>query len=420
MRKHKVLVVSDAAYLDKCRMGTTGFGIVAGKVIEGLLDAGYVVSHFARGLKQDPKNPPSFMVYAPTAMDPNGHTYLGEVCTNEAPDVIFMIGDPGSIKDWRRNIEVRRVPNIVYTPTEGGPLLDPWASTLYEIIEKGGVVTTYTEFSAQVIKDALLRIDANYLYLQGKHTAIEILPHGIDHAPFEQYPGMSQTKMGLRYQIREQLGWKDKFVVLNVARNAGRKMLPRLMQAAKIAKQKIPNLLLYLHTVAFENYVLGGHNLKELAVAYGMEDYVMFHSEMRDGTRGITYEGLGQGQGHIGLIDLYNAADVFVSTSGAEGWNLPQCEAAACGLASIVPEHAGGWEVSKSFAMGVPVNVFNTEPSGLEFALVDPRLVADAIYMFSQYPTLQRTLSKKGLAAAASWKWAPTVNRFVELVGEIV
>lgn len=401
MSRKKVLVVSDAAY----PMGTTAFGLISGKVIEELQRQDFQVLHMARSMRQLPKQEPNYRVFMTPSSDPNGYaSYLGQVCEAERPDVIFYSADPGSIKDWRRSIEARRVPNVAFAPTEAGPMLEPWSSAMWELDHMGGAIATYTKHSRQVMLDA---------FQMPTKRPIEVLGLGTDHAPFRVY---SESE---REAVREIMGWTDRFVVINVARNAGRKMLPRLMKAAKLAQEKIPNLLLYLHTVAFENYFLGGHNLKELATHWEMQDYTMFHSEMRDGAKGISYEGIGQGKSDIGLIDLYNAADLFVSTSGGEGWNVPQCEAAACGLPCLVPNYGSGWEVAEPFAVGLPISQFDTQPNGNEFGLVDPWTVSDFIFSLQRNPAYREYLGVRGLEAAEKMKWEPTVKRLVEIIGEV-
>lgn len=402
--KKRVLVIGDAAY----PLSTTGFGVVMGMVVQKFREAQWDVVHFARGLTREPQADTGFRVYLPSAMDPNGYTYVDQICEWEQPDLIFICADPGSIGEFRRNVQVRRVKNLVYSPVEGAPLLPPWSDMLREIVLSGGRVTTYTEFGRQTIEAGFAKDDP-------PHT-IEVLPHGVDHAPFERYEGQM-----LRKKIREFLGWQDKFVVINVARNAGRKNLPKWMEAVKIASGLIPNLTAYLHTVPFENYFLGGHNLLELRKYYGLDDNTLsFHRELKEGTHGIPYEGVGQGRQELGMIDLYNAADLFLSTSGGEGWNLPLSEAAACGVPCVTPMYAGGWEASRSFAYGLHVENFETHPTGLRFASLHAEDVANVMSMLYANAELREKMGEAGIAATRNMKWEPTVSRLVSLACEMV
>lgn len=56
------------------------------------------------------------------------------------------------------------------------------------------------------------------------------------------------------------------------------------------------------------------------------------------------------------LSKVYSAADCYVSASRGEGWNLPVCEAAACGLPVICPDNTSHPEV-----VGKDAFVFATE-----------------------------------------------------------
>jgi glycosyltransferase involved in cell wall biosynthesis len=46
-----------------------------------------------------------------------------------------------------------------------------------------------------------------------------------------------------------------------------------------------------------------------------------------------------------GLADIYRSCDAYVSASLGEGWNLPLCEAAACGLPVIAGRHSAHAEL---------------------------------------------------------------------------
>lgn len=396
-KKPRVLCIGDAAY----PLSTTGFAIVMGKVIDGFMQAGWDVVHFGRGMRERKEEEPLFRIYMPPAMDANGYHYVDQVVEWEQPDLIFINADPGSIGEWRRNVEVRRIKNLVYVPTEGSPLLAPWSDMLQEILWQDGRLTTYTNFSKDVIREGLK---------EEPKFEIEVLGHGIDHAPFRKYDAEA------RRELRKKLGWTDKFVVMNVARNAARKNFPKLFEAVKLARQKHDDIVLYAHTVAYENFFLGGHNLMELRRYLDLEGAVQFHAEMRDGTQGIAYSD----SKDIGLIDLYNAADAFVSTSGAEGWNLPMCEAAQCGLPVITPMYSGSWEVARYWALGIPVYDYETHSTGLRMASLRAQEVADKIVCLRENPSLRSEFAGRGQKAAARMKWEPTVKRLVEIAKEML
>ena len=159
----------------------------------------------------------------------------------------------------------------------------------------------------------------------------------------------------------------------------------------------------------------------ELRKYYGLDDNTLsFHRELKEGTHGIPYEGVGQDRQGLGMIDLYNAADLFLSTSGGEGWNLPLSEAAACGVPCVTPMYAGGWEASRSFAYGLHVDNFETHPTGLRFASLHAEDIAYVMSMLYANAELREKMGEAGIAATRNMKWEPTVTRLVSLACEVV
>ena len=411
MKKKTVLVYGAPAY----PLSQQGFGIVTGQLIEEWRkEPDWRIVHFARGLSLrglSGNDEPPYMVFVPTANDPHGYGgYLASVIMSEKPDVVCIVADPVSFHDTWKVTELRQVPVLLYGPTEGGPLLYPWSNSFQELLwlpkGRGGKCATYTNFSAQVIRDCL----------QDETKPIEVVPHGADHQPFRQYA------KGDRDEIRKRLGWSSRFVVGNVCTNAGRKQLPRLMEAVALARERIPELLLYLHTNPFNGFELGGHNLYALRDYFHLQGTLLFPQDVFGEhvfLDKFPYAGLGQGGGKIGLIDLYNVLDLFVSASGAEGWNIPVTEAAACGVPCVVPRYSGGWEMAQSFACGIDVHDFQFHPSGFREAQIRPDDLARELVLLYQDDTTRRLLSGQGLKATAKMDWATPMAKLVTLAKEL-
>lgn len=60
-------------------------------------------------------------------------------------------------------------------------------------------------------------------------------------------------------------------------------------------------------------------------------------------------------------VELIKTADVFVSCSRSEGWNLPLIEAMACGIPAIYSECSGQLEFAKGH--GIPVRIIGEKPA---------------------------------------------------------
>jgi len=58
------------------------------------------------------------------------------------------------------------------------------------------------------------------------------------------------------------------------------------------------------------------------------------------------------------MARIYCASDAYVSASRGEGWNLPACEAAACGIPVIVPENTSHAEVVGAAGWTFPIEGF--------------------------------------------------------------
>ncbi len=400
--KYRLLFISDSPY----PISTTGFAIVSGQLLDGLLRCGHFdVAYLGRGPAPREGEVIPYRFYQSPYSDPNGYQYAQYVCEMEKPHLIVIEADPGSIYEWRKNVEVRRIPNLVHVPVEGAPLLPPWSDALREIALTGGMLTTYTHFGQVTIdKGAFTAGDdpdvprCRTLYL------------GVDHANFRRYT------LPKRERLREHLGWSDKFVVMNVARNAGRKGWPRLLEAIALLKDKYPNILLYAHTVPFENHFLHGHNLMALAKEYGITKHIQFMAELRNPTQGIAYDGKPD---ELTLVDMYNAADLFVAPTQGEGWNLPVCEAAACGLPVLTTQYAGGWEIAQNFALPLVPHDYTTHTTGLRQANVAPQEIANVIELMIHCPEQRQVMSMNGESVVSKYPWQPTVERFAQLAVEI-
>lgn len=410
-KKKTVLVYGAPAY----PYSNQGFGIVTGKLIdEWMKEKDWRIVHFARGLSlrglSDQKEPP-YMLLVPQPNDPHGYGGdLANCIVSERPDVAIVVADPVSFHDTFKVTELRQIPTLLYGPTEGGPILSPWKYSFQEIFllpkGRGGRITTYTNFSAQVIRDCL----------QEEKRPVEVIHHGVDHQKFRQYAKPD------RDEIRRRLGWSNKFVVSNVATNAGRKNLPLLMEAVSLARESIPELLLYLHTTPFQGFMLSGHNLYDIRDYFRLQGTLLFPEDIfgqQTFLDKFPYEGWGQGGGKCGLIDIYNALDLFVSTSGAEGWNLPLTEAAACGIPCCTPKYSGGWEVAESFACGIPVHDFTFHPSGFREARARPEDVAGAIVTLYKSESARREMSQRGLKATSKLDWHGPMSKLVSLAKEL-
>lgn len=152
---------------------------------------------------------------------------------------------------------------------------------------------------------------------------IRIVPHGVDVALNRP---LSPER---RVAVRQRLGWKGEFVFLNIGGLSGNKGIPQLLRAFAVVARKHPRSRLVLKglNALYESQEMLRSALAELA---SHERTVL--------QQRLTY--LGGSMTQREMVELYQAADVYVSPYRGEGFNLPVLEAIACGLPVICT--AGG------------------------------------------------------------------------------
>ncbi len=152
---------------------------------------------------------------------------------------------------------------------------------------------------------------------------ISIVPHGFDPETF--YPVSEEVRNGLR----KKMGWNDNFIFLHIGAMTGNKGLEPLFKAfVKVAKNN-PRVRLVLKGLS-QLY----DSKKKIAKCCD----ILSTEEMELLADRVIY--LGAMVSNKELAQIFQCADVYVSSYYAEGFNLPVLEAAACGLPVICT--AGG------------------------------------------------------------------------------
>lgn len=378
----KVLVTGDSPFI------STGFGRVNEKAAAAFAASGFEVG-VVSGLSMDPvEDSLGYTMFYPRQGDVLGTHRYPEAINEFEPDLIYHTGEPGMLTAFA-HLTPARIPFLAYVPIEGEPIVkQDWRQVL-----SGLNIITCSEYGANIIeRDCGRRPKWAY--------------HGIDHDTFKVN--------GRRDEVREMLGWTDRFVLMSVAANVRRKQHPRLFEALSILKHhyKQKDMILYDHTIPFDGHWLEGWDLPEVAHAMKVHSEVVFNPEIKK--HGDSIPDVGQ-FGGLGLVDLYNAADLFVLPSQVEGFGLPIAEAMACGLPVLVTKYAAGWEVARPAGYGIPAHDWETHKSGTRYANVEPLALAKEILHIKRDAPGRRKKSLAGLQRVRDFRW----ETFTEtLIGE--
>ena len=190
----KVLVLSDAAL----PISTTGFAIPCRVAIDKFLDMGWQVHHLARGMKPSSELPTEWKGKPIKCFRPerdfsgweDAARMIKTERMHEPYDLIFIEADAGSINGWLKHfvnyIVSGETKIIVHMPTEGGPLRGEGANSITTLAVLGGVISTYTQYSADIVKEAV----RFYTARDSEKFTYNVYPVGLgaDHYDFKPLP----------------------------------------------------------------------------------------------------------------------------------------------------------------------------------------------------------------------------------------
>lgn len=382
----RILCLGDSPFL------RTGFGVVNEVAVNEFLDGGHDVVILGGQDKTERKVDIDNFTFIPISGDHDmlGWTQADKVIEQYQPDIIHIVGDPATITTWFLLKSVTSRPCIVYMPVEGAPLNVQWVTALKN--HDSLALATCSQFGQRVLAEA--GIPAAMAY------------HGVSD-DFRPDPEK-------RAEWRDRLGWADRFVVMCVAQNVRRKQWPRLFEALALIKDS--DVMLYAHTVPFNNYWLEGHDLAQLAEQIGVWDKVYFPPSHDKHNAHIATAGNAD---RPGLNDLYNVADMFVLPSQVEGFGLPLAEAMKVGLPTATTAYAAGSEVVGGAGILLDVHDWEWNKSHSRYANVSPRAIADAIVRVKRNPELQKQYRRRSLERSKTFTWDAYRAFLRESVGDV-
>lgn len=188
---------------------------------------------------------------------------------------------------------------ICITPMENGPLTMSWAAPL---LNMDGVF-----FISELAKQEAIKAGIS----KAQHLEV-----GIDTTLW--HPATKDEKV----QLRKGLGIaEDDFVVLTVADNQERKNLWAGMKIVSELKKGVTRTIKYVMVTREHNQF--GWKLRDLALQLGINQELQIYE------RGLPTKD---------LWGLYSVADVYLSTSKAEGLGIPVLDAMGCGIPVVATD----------------------------------------------------------------------------------
>jgi len=234
----------------------------------------------------------------------------------------FMLSAKNFPETLKKVCDAGGIRSMLYFPVDA-PLEPAWC----EIIEAVDVAVAYTEYGKA---EALA-------YVKGKEIAV--IPHGVDTRVYRPLP-LSRGELRKKLWTTPWLDEKD-FLMLNVNVHQRRKDVTRSLEILAELKRGGPpagggrwKLLMHMGETSGE-----GVSLEAVARQLGLEiheDWGHHDAFFRQGNATL---------GEETLVEIYNAADLYLTTTLGEGWGLGITEALACGCGIAAPLHTSCQEI---------------------------------------------------------------------------
>lgn len=317
------------------------------------------------------------------------------------PDAILAIADVSgllnyigaSAKAWQS------LPVYHYCPIEGDNLSPMWRQ-LWSLFHP----VSMSDYGQRVISDHIGR-------------PVPRIYHGVDTEAFRPVsPGSPIRFDGGTFRTKNdckaKFGMDGRKIILRADRNVVRKNFDALLRAFVPIADADPDVDLVLHCrpIDPEGIDLGAEIMR---MPEGVRERVKF-TNAHDTFKGLSVEG---------LAVLYNAADIYMSTTGGEGFGLTIAEALACGVPVVSTGWAAEIEVIGDGGVIIPPlydsygrPVVTHSKFGMDWAVPDPAAFTEPVLRLLATPKARRDLGDAGrLHVKRSFSWDVAAAEFIDL-----
>jgi glycosyltransferase involved in cell wall biosynthesis len=245
----------------------------------------------------------------------------------------------------------------MHVPVDG----EPFDSTLSTVAQMADLMIPASHYGKKIC-------DLNNL------PTCDVIPHAFDP---KTYMPFKQTQ---RDVARSKFGFTDDlFVVGFVGRQQERKNLMALIIAfEKFARDK--NDVRLLLNITIDKY--SDFNLVHMVKFMGLGDKVLIVNTNNSSERD--------------MATMYNALDMYISTSCSEGFDIPVLEAQACGVPCAVSDYSAHVELVKDHGKLIEIGDFRPMPNNIYWAYVN---IDDTVASMQYYYDSINARRKDGAAA---------------------
>jgi len=290
-----------------------------------------------------------------------------------------------------------KIPWLAYIPVDGS-MTSKWAN--------------YVRSAYKIILYSKFGYDESSKFFHPSKLAY--IPHGVDTDTFKP---LNIPKEELRKNIEASPPIpEDCFLFIFIGANIGsRKLIPLLLRTFKKFVDIYPNAHLYLHTNSYARMGRG----YDLPMLIDMLD-------LKKNVHLPTYNPILEGLSDEDMVKIYNAGDVYITNSIAEGFGLPVLEAQACGLPVITPRNSAQIELVNGHGWLVE-NI--DEDEYVEYPVYVPQLTwypvpnqKDLLAKMSEAYTnegLRKKYSRMSREFALQYDWKKIIKQWYKLLDEV-
>ncbi len=393
----------------------TGFGIVTEAIGGRLVALGVDVRVLAMNHRGEPVKGPlagrvwPFETLRGYRMRPAEGGITGELWTaldpdddDWKPDAVLAIADMSGLLNYiDQALEAwKTVPVYHYCPIEGDNLTPHWRQ-VWEMFQP----VAMSDYGQRVISEHIRR-------------PVPRIYHGVDTETFYPVsPGkpirMDDRTFRSKDDCKGIFGLAGRKVLLRADRNVVRKNFDALLRAFVPIAQADPDVDLVLHCrpIDPEGIDLWQEILRMPEDVRGRVKFTGAHD---------TFKGFPQ----VALNVLYNAADVYVTTTGGEGFGLTIAEAMSAGVPVVSNAWAAEVEVIGDGGILIPPlhdtygqPVVYHSKFGMDWAVPDHRAFVEPVLRLLAHPNHRKSLGISGrLHIQRSFSWDAAAAQFIDLL----